>query len=95
MPDDSGKLSRFERVHSYGNMKYSVNYRLKMEAKTRQKYYSEYLRKNQQLVLQSNLSNTDTLKGRSEVSVLERCPYKRGQYDDVTFTTPLTVLSVQ
>ena len=26
---------------------------------------------------------------------LERCPFKRGQYDDVTFMTPLTVLSVQ
>ena len=36
-----------------------------------------------------------TPKGQSEVSVLERCPYKRGHYDDVTFMTPLTVLSVQ
>ena len=34
-----------------------------------------------------------TPKGRSEVSVLERCPHKRRQYDDVTSTTPLTVLS--
>ena len=33
-----------------------------------------------------------TPKGQSEVSVLERCPYKRGHYDDVTFMTPLTVL---
>ena len=31
-----------------------------MEAKTRQKYYSGDLQKNQQLVLQSNLSNVDT-----------------------------------
>ena len=30
-----------------------------------------------------------------EEAVLERCPYKRGHYDDVTFMTPLTVLSVQ
>ena len=29
------------------------------------------------------------------MSVLERCPYKRGHYDDVTFITPLTVLRVQ
>ena len=28
------------------------------------------------------------------MSVLERCPYKRGHYDDVTFMTPLKVLSV-
>ena len=34
-------------------------------------------------------------KGQSEVSVLERCPYKRGHYDDVTFMTPLTVLGNQ
>ena len=34
-----------------------------------------------------------TPKRQSEVS-LERCPYKRGHYDDVTFMTPLT-LSVQ
>ena len=36
-----------------------------------------------------------TPKGQSEVSVLKRCPYKRGHYDDVTFINPLTVLSVQ
>ena len=34
-----------------------------------------------------------TPKGRSEVSVLEGCPNKRGQCDDITFTTPLTALS--
>ena len=34
-------------------------------------------------------------EGQSEVFVLERCPYKRGYYDEVTFMTPLTVLSVQ
>ena len=59
--------------------------------------------------VQSNLSNTDTEgtersvrrdrakcpKGQSEVSVLERCPYKRGHHDDVTFMTPLIVLNVQ
>ena len=33
-----------------------------------------------------------TPKGQNKVSVLERCPYKRGYYDDVTFMTPLTVL---
>ena len=36
-----------------------------------------------------------TPKEQSKVSVLKRCPYKRGHYDDVTFMTPLTVLSVQ
>ena len=36
-----------------------------------------------------------TPKGQSEVSVLERCPYKRGHYDNVAFITPLTVLRVQ
>ena len=29
------------------------------------------------------------------MSVLEKCPDKRGHYDDVTFITPLTVLRVQ
>ena len=43
----------------------------------------------------SQTSLIRTLKGQSEVSVLERCLYKRGHYDDVTFMTPLTVLSVQ
>ena len=32
-----------------------------------------------------------TPKGQSEVSVLGRCPYLRGHYDDVTFKSPLTV----
>ena len=42
-----------------------------------------------------NLSLIRTPKGRSEVSVLERCPYKRADhYDYVTFMTALTVLSV-
>ena len=37
-----------------------------------------------------------TLKGHSKVSVLERCPYKRANhYDDVTFMTAPTVLTVQ
>ena len=43
----------------------------------------------------SRTSLIRTPKGQSEVSVLERCPYKRGHYDDITFTTPLIVLSVQ
>ena len=40
-------------------------------------------------------SQIRTPKGQSEVSVLERCPYKRDHDDDVTFMTPLIVLSVQ
>ena len=36
-----------------------------------------------------------TPKEQSEMSVLERCLYKRGHYDDITFMTPLLVLSVQ
>ena len=47
---------------------------------------------------QSKYSRTSliwTPKGQIEVSVLERCPYKRGHYDDVTSMTALTVLSVQ
>ena len=37
-----------------------------------------------------------TPKGHGKVSVLERCQYKRADhYDDVTFMTALTVLSVQ
>ena len=43
----------------------------------------------------SRTSLIRTPKGQNEVSVLERCPYKRGHYDDVTFMTPLTVLSFQ
>ena len=46
------------------------------------------------LAIHSNLSNMDT-EGTERVSVLERCLYKRGHYDDVTFMTPLTVLSFQ
>ena len=42
-----------------------------MEAKTRQKYYSEYLQKNQQLVLQSNLSNADTERTKRSVRIIE------------------------
>ena len=46
--------------------------------------------------VQSNLRNTDTEGTKQSVrTVLERCPYKRGHYDDVTFMTPLTVLTVQ
>ena len=47
------------------------------------------------LLYYSQTSLIRSPKGQSEVSVLERCPYKRGHYDDVTFMTPLTVLSVQ
>ena len=36
-----------------------------------------------------------TPEGQSKVFVLERCPYNGVHYDDVTFMTPLTVLSVQ
>ena len=43
----------------------------------------------------SRTSLIRTPKGQSEVSVSERCRYKRGHYDDVTFMTALTVLSVQ
>ena len=43
----------------------------------------------------SRASLIRTPKGQSKVSVLERCLYKEGHYDDVTFMTPLTVLSVQ
>ena len=43
-------------------------------------------------VRRSQYSRTE---GQSEVSVLERCPYKRGHYDKVTFMNPLAVLSVQ
>ena len=42
----------------------------------------------------SRTSLIRTPKVESKVSVLERCPYKRGHYDDVTFMTPLAVLSV-
>ena len=43
--------------------------------------------------IQSNIFNTDT-KGTEQSVCIERCPYKRGHYDDVTFMTPLTVLSI-
>ena len=43
----------------------------------------------------SQTSLIRTLKGQSEVSVLEYIYiYKRGHHDDVTFINPLTVLSV-
>ena len=43
----------------------------------------------------SQTSLIQTPKEQSEMSVLERCPYKRGHYDEITFMTPLSVLSVQ
>ena len=46
------------------------------------------------LAIQSNLSNMDT-EDTERMSALERRPHKRGHYDDVTFMTPLTVLSFQ
>ena len=49
-------------------------------------------------ILVTNYSRTSlirTPKGQSKVSVLERCPYKRGHYDNVTFMTLTAVLSVQ
>ena len=49
----------------------------------------------QHLTKYSRISLIRTPKGQSKESVLERCPYKRGHYDVVTFITPLTVLSVQ
>ena len=45
--------------------------------------------------MQSNLSNTDSKGAERSVRIQERCPYKRGLYDDVTFMTAITVLSVQ
>ena len=45
--------------------------------------------------LYSRTSLIRTPQGRSEESVLERCPYKRGHCDDFTSMTPLTVLSGQ
>ena len=54
------------------------------------------LRRARRFILKySRTSSILTPKGQSQVSVLERCPYKRGHYDDVTFVTPLTVLTVQ
>ena len=43
----------------------------------------------------SRASPIRTQKGQNEVSVLVRCPYKRGEYDDVTFMSRVTDLSVQ
>ena len=43
----------------------------------------------------SRTSLIQTPKGPSKGSVLEKCLYKRGHYRDITFMTPLTVLSVQ
>ena len=44
-----------------------------------------------------NSSNTTslirTLKGRSKVSILERCPYYRGHEYDVTLKAPLTIIN--
>ena len=37
-------------------------------------------------VLYSQTSLILTPKGQSKVSVLERCPYKKGHYDDVTYS---------
>ena len=45
--------------------------------------------------LYSPTSVIQTPKGQSKLSVLERCPYKIGHYDDVTFMTSLTVLTFQ
>ena len=42
----------------------------------------------------SRASPIRTQKGQNEVSVLVRCPYKRGEYDDVTFMSRVTDLSV-
>ena len=49
-------------------------------------------------ILITNYSRTSlirTPKGQSKVSVLDRCPYKTGHYDNVTFMTLTAVLSVQ
>ena len=43
----------------------------------------------------SRASPIRTQKGQNEVSVLVRCPYKRGEYDDFTFMSRVTDLSVQ
>ena len=45
--------------------------------------------------LYSRTSVIRTPKEQSEVSVLEKCPYRRGHYDNVTFMTLLTFLRVQ
>ena len=45
-------------------------------------------------LIQSNLSNTDTEGTEQSVRIREVSLLKRGHYDDVTFMTPLTVLSI-
>ena len=45
--------------------------------------------------VQSNLYNTDTEGTERSVRIREVSVCKRGHYDDVTFMTPVTVLSVQ
>ena len=60
--------------------------------------YLKYLSKGQvskRKLLYSQTSLIWTAKGQTVVSILDRCPYKRGHYDNMTFTTPLTVLSVK
>ena len=56
---------------------------------------SHLLRKVKQVVprktIYSRTSLIRTPKGQNEVFVLERCTYKRGHYDHVTFMTPLEV----
>ena len=48
-----------------------------------------------QSLVRHNYSRTRLIRTSIQGSVLERCPYKRGHYDDVTLMTPLPVLSVQ
>ena len=55
----------------------------------------EKLVKKKYIYIYSRTSLIWTPKGQSDKSVLEKCPYKRGHYDDVIFMTPLAVLSVQ
>ena len=47
------------------------------------------------LKVQSNLSYTDAERTERSFRIREVSAYKRGHYDDVTFMTPVTVLSVQ
>ena len=65
-----------------GNQKYNLEaYNFPLKANEQSKY--------------SWTSLIWTPKGQIKVSVLERCSYKRGHYDDVTSMTALTVLSIQ
>ena len=48
-----------------------------------------------QSLVRHNYSRTRLIRTSIQGSVLERCPYKRGHYDDVTLMTPLPVLIVQ